>query len=75
MRATLGDLMTSYDLFSNKDEEEVDYLIMGPGCGSKDQSQTKANKLIAIVNERKDCMATIGPVSYTHLTLPTSDLV
>ena len=24
MRATLGDLMTSYDTFANKDEEEVD---------------------------------------------------
>ena len=28
MRADLGDLMTSYDLFANKDEEEVDYLIV-----------------------------------------------
>ena len=43
MRAELGDLMTSYDEFANKDEIEVDFLIMGPGCSSKDQSQTKAN--------------------------------
>ena len=80
MRATLGDLMTSYDLFSNKDEEEVDYLIMGPGCGSKDQSQTKANKLIAIANERKDCMATIGPhrgdiVNVTNTTTQTTNVI
>ena len=61
MRAELGDLMTSYDEFSNKDEIEVDFLIMGPGCSSKDQSQTKANKLIALATARKDCVATIGP--------------
>ena len=29
MRATLGDLMTSYGKFENKDEIEVDYLIIG----------------------------------------------
>ena len=29
MTATLSDLMTSYDKFSNKDEVQVDYLIMG----------------------------------------------
>ena len=80
MRAELGDLMTSYDLFANKDEIEVDYLIMGPGCTSKDQSQTKANKLIAIVNERKDCMATIGPhradlVNITNTTTQTDNLI
>ena len=80
MRATLGDLMTSYDLFANKDDEEVDYLIMGPGCSSKDQSQTKANKLIAIANERKDCMATIGPhradiVNVTNTTTQTNNLI
>jgi hypothetical protein len=28
MAATLGDLSTAYDLFSNKDEIEVDFLIM-----------------------------------------------
>ena len=80
MRATLGDLMTSYDKFSNKDEEEVDYLIMGPGLASKDQSQTKANKLIAIANERKDCVATVGPhradlVNVTNTTTQTTNLI
>ena len=80
MRATLGDLMTSYDLFANKDEEEVDYLIMGPGCSSKDQSQTKANKLIALATARKDCIATVGPhrgdlVNITNTTTQTNNLI
>ncbi len=80
MRATLGDLMTSYDKFANKDEEEVDFLIMGPGCSSKDQSQTKANKLIALATARKDCIATVGPhradlVNITNTTTQTSNLI
>ena len=54
-KANLGDLSSAYDLFVNEDEVDVDYLIMGPGCGAKDESQAKANKLIAIAEQRKDC--------------------
>jgi hypothetical protein len=61
MSATLGDLFTAYNLFSNADEIQVDYLIMGPGLGNKFESQAKANHLISIANGRKDCMAVISP--------------
>ena len=59
--ATLGNLITSYNLFKNKDEVAVDYLLMGPGLGEKAESQAKANRLISIAGGRKDCMATISP--------------
>ena len=80
MKAELSDLITSYNLFENKDEIEVDYLIMGPGCATKSQSQAKANQLIAIANERKDCMAVIGPhrgdlVNVTNTTTQTDNLI
>jgi len=80
MEATLADLMTSYDKFSNKDEVQVDYLIMGPSLGAKDESQAKANKLIAIAESRKDCVATIGPhkgdiVNVTNTTTQTTNLL
>jgi hypothetical protein len=61
MSATLGDLFTAYNLFSNPDEIQVDYLIMGPGLGNKFESQAKANQLISIANGRKDCIAVISP--------------
>ena len=61
MKATLADLMTSYRLFSNKDEVQVDYLIMGPGCDVESDSQAKANQLLSIAGDRMDCMATISP--------------
>jgi hypothetical protein len=61
MKATLGDLVTSYRLFRNDEEFPVDYLIMGPGCSTKYESQAKAAELIAIAELRKDCVAVISP--------------
>ena len=80
MLATLGDINTAYDLFSNKDEIEIDYVIMGPGCSDESQSQAKANKVISIAESRKDCVATISPhrsnvVNVTNSTTATNNLL
>jgi len=80
MSASLASLITSYNLFENKDEIEVDYLIMGPGCSTKEQSQAKANKLIALATGRKDCMALVGPhrgdlVGVTNTNTQTDNLI
>ena len=61
MTATLGDLSTAYDLFANKDEIQVNFLIGGPGLTNEFDSQAKANKLISIAESRKDCVAVISP--------------
>ena len=61
MTAELGELLNSYDLFANRDEIQVDYLIMGPGLGNKFESQAKAAHLISIAEQRKDCVAVISP--------------
>ena len=73
MTVTLGDLISGYSLFSNKDEVEVDFLIGGPGCSTKDESKAKANYLIAIANQRKDCMATISPHKADVVDVANSD--
>jgi hypothetical protein len=80
MKATLGDLITSYDKFSNKDEVQVDYLIMGPGMDNVSNSQAKASYLISLAEQRKDCVATVGPhksdlVGITNTTTQTTNLV
>ena len=80
MKAELGDLITSYGLFDNKDEIQVDYLIMGPACSDSFDSQAKANYLISIAELRKDCVATIGPhkadlVGVTNTTTQTTNLI
>ena len=79
-KANLGDISAAYDLFENKDETDVNYLIMGPGCGAQDESQAKANKLIAIAEERKDCVAVISPhrdnvVDVTSTTDQTNNVI
>ena len=58
---TLGDLQTSYQLFANDADVEVDFLLMGPGLSTKVESQAKANQLISIAESRKDCIACISP--------------
>ena len=78
--ATLAALMTSYGKFQNKDEIEVDYLIMGPGLGSVQDSQAKANYLLSLANQRKDCVTTVGPhrtdlVGLTNTTDQTTNLI
>ena len=59
-KAELGKLITSYGLLQNKDEVEVDFILMGPGCALESESQAKANYLISIADSRKDCMACVG---------------
>ena len=78
--ATVGDLMTSYNEYSNKDKEEVDYLIMGPGGDTVQDSQAIANKVISIANSRKDCVAVVGPhradlVGITNSDTQTDNLI
>ena len=80
MTATLANLITAYEKFTNKDEEAVDFLIMGPGLSNKNESQAKANKLISLANSRKDCMACIGPhradvVNVSNTTTQTTNLI
>ncbi len=80
MTATLGNLLTSYNKFANKDEVAVDYLMMGPGLTLESESQAKANLLISIAEGRKDCMATISPhraniVNVSNTTTQTNNVL
>lgn len=58
---TLGDLIAGYDLFVNQREYPINFVIQGPGFGTKEETQAKANKLIQIAELRKDCIACISP--------------
>jgi len=61
MGAELSSIVTGYSNFANKDEIAIDYLMMGPGLEVETQSQAKANYIISIAQDRKDCIATISP--------------
>jgi hypothetical protein len=80
LKADLGGLFDAYNLFSNRDEIAVDYLIMGPGLDNKFESQAKANHLISIAGNRKDCIAVISPhradvVNQTNANTQTTNII
>lgn len=59
---SLANIVAGYDVFRNPAEYNVDYLIAGPSGGTTIyESQAKANSLISIAEERKDCIAVISP--------------
>jgi hypothetical protein len=61
MLPTLAEIISAYQIFANKDRYPLDYLIMGPGYANKVDSQAKANQLLSLASQRKDCIATISP--------------
>lgn len=57
---TLENIVTSYELFT-RDEFDIDFLIMGPGLATVEETQAKAMTLLDIAEGRKDCIACISP--------------
>ena len=61
MTASVGGITAGYDLFEDKDQFDVDFLIMGSGNYPQHEAQAIANKLISIAELRKDVVAFISP--------------
>ena len=61
MTASVGGITAGYDLFENKEEFDVDFLIMGSANYPQHEAQAIANKLISIAELRKDVVAFISP--------------
>ena len=56
---TVGELETAYDLFDDAETVDINLLI-GPETAAADDV-TMANKMIAIAEGRKDCVAFVSP--------------
>ena len=70
----LSDVIGAYRNFTNPAEYKIDFLIGGPSGGASIQeSQAKANELIAIAENRKDCVATISPHRSDVVNVANSD--
>ena len=60
--ATLGEVDSAYDIFTNQAEYSINFLIQGPSSGTtNEEAQAKARRLIDIASTRKDCIACISP--------------
>ncbi len=58
----LSDIVSGYNIFKATSQYKIDFIINGPSGGSTlAESQAKANAVIAVANERKDCIAVISP--------------
>jgi hypothetical protein len=74
MDISLADLLTSYETFRNPSEIDVNFIISGPSGGDTIfESQAKANKLISIAEERKDCVVTVSPHKSGVVNVTNSD--
>jgi phage tail sheath protein FI len=74
MSPTLSNIISSYEIFRNPAEYSVNFLISGPSGGSSIyESQAKANLLISIAEERKDCIAVISPHKSGVLNITSTD--
>jgi hypothetical protein len=71
--ATLGDLTQSYDLVSDPETEDVDFIIMGPSLGT--DTAAKAAHIISIVNSRKDCLAFVSAPKEDVVNISNTDTV
>ena len=78
---TSGEVITAHSVFNNPAEYQIDYLLCGPSSGGNIyEAQSKANAIIAIVEERKDCIAVISPykadvVNITNTNTQTSNII
>jgi len=67
--ATVGELQQAYNKFDIENVFDLDYILQGPANvgrmetaeGSLDDAVSKANFLISIVEERRDCMCFLSP--------------
>jgi hypothetical protein len=74
MDVTLSNIIESYELVRNPAEYDINFIINGPSGGNNIlDAQAKANSLIAIAEERKDCVVTVSPFRGGVVNVPNSD--
>jgi uncharacterized protein YkvS len=74
MDVTLSKVIESYELVRNPAEYDINFIINGPSGGNNIlDAQAKANSLIAIAEERKDCVVTVSPFRGGVVNVPNSN--
>jgi hypothetical protein len=54
-------ILGAYTLFNDAETVQLDYILMGPGMNSLNDTIAKAQHIIGIADTRKDCIAFISP--------------
>ena len=64
LSATLGELQYAYNKFDIENVFDLDYILQGPAGENLDDAVAKANFIISVVEERRDCMCFLSPPRY-----------
>ena len=72
LTASLAELQAGYSKFAEENTFEIDYILQGPAAAidggslynNFESSVAKANFLISIVEQRRDCMCFVSPPRY-----------
>ena len=81
MDVSLSDILNAYEVFRNPTEIDINFIMSGPSGGATIfESQAKANRLISIAEERKDCVVTVSPhragvVNVTNTDSQTTNII
>jgi len=71
---TLANVISAYNIVENPAEYTINFLLQGPSGGATlFESQAKANRLIALAEARKDCVAVISPHKSGVVNITNSD--
>jgi len=68
LKATVGDLVTGYQIFENDEEYDIDFLLMGGAGYAKEDAQALASGIISVAEIRKDAIAFISPNRTSQVT-------
>ena len=76
---SLGELQEGYNKLTTENVPFLDYILQGPGMSNLDDSVAKANFLISVAEDRKDCMVFLSPPRYAVIgkttTAATSSII
>jgi hypothetical protein len=68
----LGDVTSAIDKLANPNEVSINFLLQGSASGSIDDERSRANHLISVAENRKDCIAFISPYRSATVNVPSS---
>lgn len=58
---TIGNITSAIDKLANPNDVSLNFLLQGGASGTITDEQAKANHLISVAENRKDCMAFVSP--------------
>ena len=69
LTSSLTDLSSGYDLLTNTEQYDLDFILMGSAAYEKETAQALASKIISVAEQRQDAVAFISPYRNSMLNL------